>query len=160
MTTPSTTSTDPQPARTVVAGIAQHNGLILACQRRADSAFPLKWEFPGGKVEPHESPHEALARELREELAVDAHIGPEIYRTRHRYPELPFELELLFFSIALDPRDICAIDTATKSASSTISRNFAQIAWLPPAQLPSLDSLPADLELIRLLASGQIQLRE
>jgi 8-oxo-dGTP diphosphatase len=160
MTTPSTASTDPQPARTVAAGIAQHNGLILACQRRADSAFPLKWEFPGGKLESNESPRDALARELREELSVEAHIGPEIYRTRHRYPELSFELELLFFSIALDPRDICAIDAATRSASSAISHNFAQIAWLAPSQLPSLDFLPADLELIRLLASGQIQLRE
>ena len=144
MTTP---AHSPQPARTVVAAVAAHNGRILACQRRHDSAFPLKWEFPGGKLEANETPRDALARELREELSVDAQIGPEIYRTRHRYAELPFELEIIFFSVTLSPT---ALDQIT-------NLNFEQMVWLPPTQLPSLDFLPADLELIHLLAHNQIQ---
>lgn len=143
----------PQSTRTVVAALAYHNGLILACQRRHDAAFPLKWEFPGGKLEPNETPKQALARELREELNIAVSIGPEIYRTRHRYPELPFELKIIFFSVSLDST------TAKKIATATLE-SFEQIAWLPPSRLPSLDFLPADLELIRLLASKQIQFPE
>jgi 8-oxo-dGTP diphosphatase len=146
----SVSTPSPPPARTVVAAVIIHNGQILACQRRHDSAFALKWEFPGGKVEPDESPRDALARELREELNLEVQIGPEIYRTRHRYPELPFELELLFFSVALSPAAIAAISNL----------NFEQITWLTPAKLPSVDFLPADLELIRLLATNQIQFPE
>jgi 8-oxo-dGTP diphosphatase len=141
------------PTRTVVAALAYHNGLILACQRRHDAGFPLKWEFPGGKLEPNETPKQGLARELREELNIAVSIDPEIYRTRHRYPELPFELEIIFFSISLD--SITAKTIATANLES-----FEQIAWLPPSRLPSLDFLPADLELIRLLASNQIQFPE
>jgi len=141
------------PTRTVVAALAYHNGFILACQRRHDATFPLKWEFPGGKLEPNETPKQALARELREELNIAVSIGPEIYRTRHRYPELPFELELIFFSVPLDTA------TADKIAKSSFG-SFEQIAWLPPSEIPSLDFLPADLELIRLLASNQIQFPE
>ncbi len=153
MNTPSAAPHESQAVRTVVAALATHNGLILACQRRRDSAFALKWEFPGGKLEPNETPQQALARELREELNIAASIGPEIYRTRHRYPELPFELELIFFSVTLD--------TATAETIATLSfESFEQIAWLPPSQLPSLDFLPADLELMRLLSTNQIQLPE
>jgi 8-oxo-dGTP diphosphatase len=153
MTTTPSIAPRQQPTRTVVAALATNRGLILACQRRHDAAFPLKWEFPGGKLEPNETPKQALARELREELNIAVSIGPEIYRTRHRYPELPFELEIIFFSISLDST------TAKKIATATLE-SFEQIAWLPPSRLPSLDFLPADLELIRLLASNQIQFPE
>ena len=54
---------------TVVAGILERDGRILICQRKADQAHPLKWEFPGGKVEAGEEPEAALQRELNEELA-------------------------------------------------------------------------------------------
>lgn len=156
MTTPSAAPPQPQypqPIRTVVAALAAHNGLILACQRRHDAPFPLKWEFPGGKLEPNETPEQALARELREELNITVSIGPEIYRTRHRYPELSFELDLIFFSVLLGALTAEKISTATNP-------NFEQLAWLPPSRLPSLDFLPADLELIRLLSTSQIQLPE
>src|SRR5215468_8749864 len=71
---------------TVVAGLIQQGGRLLVCQRRRDGAFALKWEFPGGKVEPGETYENGLRRELREELGIEAHIGPEAYRTRHDYP--------------------------------------------------------------------------
>src|SRR5919197_4408282 len=70
----------------VVAGLIQQGGKLLICQRRRDGAFALKWEFPGGKVEPGETYEHGLHRELREELGIEAHIGPEAYRTRHDYP--------------------------------------------------------------------------
>jgi 8-oxo-dGTP diphosphatase len=71
---------------TVVAGVLQQDGRILICRRRADQPHPLKWEFPGGKLEPGESPAAALIRELREELAIESEAGSEIMRYEFAYP--------------------------------------------------------------------------
>ena len=62
----------------VVAAVMVRDGKILIGQRKRTGRHPLKWEFPGGKVEPGEDPRAALARELREELNVDAVIGEEL----------------------------------------------------------------------------------
>jgi 8-oxo-dGTP diphosphatase len=123
----------------VVAALIELDGRILVCQRRKNDAFGLKWEFPGGKVKPGESPAAALARELTEELGVDATIGEEIYRTRHRYAELAREIELIFFSASAEKNDM---------------RNlaFEQMRWVKPDELAALDFLPADREFIAMLA--------
>jgi 8-oxo-dGTP diphosphatase len=70
----------------VVAGILEQNGRILICQRRPDQPHALKWEFPGGKVEPGESPAEALQRELGEELGIKSDPGTELTRYEFTYP--------------------------------------------------------------------------
>jgi 8-oxo-dGTP diphosphatase len=130
----------------VVAAIIESHGKLLVCQRRRDAPFPLQWEFPGGKVKPGESAEEALARELQEELGVAAAIGGEIYRTRHRYPEMAEELELTFLSATLE-------NTAIRNLA------FEQILWLEPSQLASLDFLAADRDLTEKFASGALRLR-
>lgn len=124
----------------VVAALIESDGRILACQRRKNDAFGLKWEFPGGKARKNETPAQALARELKEELGVDAIIGDEIYRTRHRYAELAREIELIFF---------------TASASKSEMRNlaFQEMRWVKPEELAALDFLPADREFISKVAS-------
>lgn len=129
---------------TVVAALIERDGKILVCQRRRDGRFGLLWEFPGGKVEPGETPEEALLRELREELGVDAMVGPEVYRTRHEYAEMPRALELVFF--------------ATRVSDEPKNLDFEQIAWREPASLRELNFLPADCELIEKLASGSLRL--
>ncbi|MBV9222550.1 MAG: NUDIX domain-containing protein, partial [Acidobacteriaceae bacterium] len=68
------------------AGIIHRNGQILVGQRRGDDRHPFKWEFPGGKVEAGETPQQALVRELREELRIEATIGSELARYEHEYP--------------------------------------------------------------------------
>src|SRR5580692_9549580 len=86
-----------KPELPVVAALILRDSRILVCQRRRDDSHALQWEFPGGKVEPGEIPQEALARELREELGIEAKIGKELFRTRHRYRESGQSLELIFF---------------------------------------------------------------
>ncbi|HKN62656.1 MAG TPA: (deoxy)nucleoside triphosphate pyrophosphohydrolase [Candidatus Acidoferrales bacterium] len=129
----------------VVAALIEHNGKLLVCQRRRGSKFELMWEFPGGKTEPGEALEQALARELREELGVVARIGPEIYRARHKYPEMKDGIELVFFAVSLNPAEVKNLD-------------FEQIAWREPGSLPDLNFLPADRELIEKLADGSLRL--
>src|SRR2546426_1113095 len=69
----------------VVAALILKNGKVLVCQRTRHQSMPLKWEFPGGKIEDGEQPRDALRRELEEELGIDAQIGEEVARIRHDY---------------------------------------------------------------------------
>jgi 8-oxo-dGTP diphosphatase len=130
---------------TVVAALIEFDGKLLACQRRRGRAFALQWEFPGGKVEQGESPAQALQRELLEELGTPARIGPEVYRTRHRYKELPGSIELVFHAAELDPRAIQNLD-------------FEKILWCDRSSLPELNFLPADRELVSKLADGSLKI--
>ena len=68
---------------TVVAAVIRRNGTILACRRRDDQDQPGKWEFPGGKLEPGETPPDALRRELLEELGVQASALQTFARVPH-----------------------------------------------------------------------------
>jgi mutator protein MutT len=131
----------------VVAALIERDGQLLVCQRRKNDTFPLKWEFPGGKIKPGESPAEALARELKEELGVAATVGPEVYRTRHRYAEHSDQIELYFF-------------LANLGSNAISNLAFEQFQWTEPATLSTFDFLPADRELIDRLASGTLSLRK
>src|SRR5215472_8627407 len=71
----------------VAAGILVQDERILICQRHRSDRYGLQWEFPGGKVGNGEMREQALRRELDEELGIQAKIGPEVYRVRHRYPD-------------------------------------------------------------------------
>jgi 8-oxo-dGTP diphosphatase len=131
--------------KTVVAALIEDCGRLLVCQRKRGDRFALQWEFPGGKVEPGETPQAALARELREELGSGAEIGPEIFRTRHAYKEMPEGIELIFFAARVPLAEIKNLD-------------FEQIEWRALEKLPELDFLAADRELIARLASGSLAL--
>src|SRR6185312_8739068 len=73
----------------VVAAIIERSGCVLIGQRQPEQSHPLKWEFPGGKVELNESPEQALARELEEELSIRNARGAEIARYEFAYPGKP-----------------------------------------------------------------------
>ncbi|HXO06065.1 MAG TPA: (deoxy)nucleoside triphosphate pyrophosphohydrolase [Candidatus Sulfotelmatobacter sp.] len=123
----------------VVAALIKAEGKLLVCQRRRTDSFGLMWEFPGGKLEHGETPSEALARELQEELGVVAQIGPEIFRTRHRYFELGEALDLIFFGATVDP-------AAVRNLA------FEKMEWREPQTLHELNFLPADREFVTKLA--------
>lgn len=129
----------------VVAAVIVRDGRVLACQRSRSGKFPMKWEFPGGKVQSGESPEAALVRELREELAIDVSVGVEIHRTKHKYPEMPSAIELIFFAATIESGEID-------------NRVFEAISWVTPQKLPEMDFLEADRELIAKLATGDIEL--
>jgi 8-oxo-dGTP diphosphatase len=79
----------------VVAAVIIAGGRVLLTQRKSGTHLAGAWEFPGGKVEPDEDPRDALARELKEEIGVDAEVGEVVEATFHRYPEK--SVLLLFF---------------------------------------------------------------
>ena len=84
----------------VVAGLIRSGDRFLACQRPADKARALLWEFPGGKIESGESGPEALVREIREELGVTLSVGGVYMDVTHEYPELTVHLTLYESTIA------------------------------------------------------------
>jgi 8-oxo-dGTP diphosphatase len=128
----------------VSAAIIYRAGQVLIGQRRnADKHHALKWEFPGGKVESSESPQEALVRELREELLIDATIGAELARYEHEYAN-GSSVHLLFFAV---PTFI----------GQPTNRIYKQICWTALRDLPVLDFLEGDLDFVRRLAHGDFE---
>ena len=73
----------------VVAAVIEKDGKLLVCQRTRHQTMPLKWEFPGGKIEEGEQPRDALRRELEEELGIHARSATKIARVQHIYPTAP-----------------------------------------------------------------------
>jgi 8-oxo-dGTP diphosphatase len=121
----------------VVAGVIERDGRVLICQRKG-GRHALKWEFPGGKVEPGEEPRDALARELREELAVEARIGEEMAQYEVRYGDGPL-IRLRFYRV-------------TEFGGEPVNSEFESIVWERPEKLPDYEFLEGDREFIRLLA--------
>ena len=130
---------------TVVAAVIEADGNILVCQRKRGDTFELLWEFPGGKLKPNESPENGLARELEEELGVTAKIGREVLRAKHQYAQLSEPIELIFFRAEI-------------TKGRVANRVFEKIEWRAPETLPELKFLPADRELVQMLASGTLKL--
>jgi 8-oxo-dGTP diphosphatase len=126
----------------VVAGLIEKDGKLLVCQRTRHQTMPLKWEFPGGKIEEGEQPRDALRRELEEELGIIATIGDEFVRIQHEYPNGGM-VELRFFVVRHYEGEI-------------ENRIFKDMQWSAPQALPSYDFLEADLTLVRDLAAGKL----
>ncbi|HEV2426546.1 MAG TPA: (deoxy)nucleoside triphosphate pyrophosphohydrolase [Terriglobia bacterium] len=134
----SRSSADPVP---VVAGILLRGDDILICQRHHTDRYGLQWEFAGGKLQPGESPEDALRRELREELNIDADVGPEVFRLRHRYPDR--YVEVVFFRV----------DSFRGELKNWV---FESITWAARNTLTHYDFLEADRELVRRIARGEV----
>jgi len=130
------------PMKRVVAALITKQGKLLVCQRTRHQTMPLKWEFPGGKIEEKEQPRDALRRELEEELGILATIGDEVARIQHTYPNRTM-VELRFFVVREYQREI----------ENLI---FKDIQWAVPKDLPKYDFLEADLTLVKDLAAGKL----
>ena len=126
----------------VVAALIVKDDLILACQRTRHQPMPLKWEFPGGKIEEGEQPRDAMRREIEEELGIIADIGVEVARFVHEYPG-GGAVELRFFEVRHYEGEV-------------ENRIFREIRWVTRKELLGLDFLEADLSLVKDLAAGKI----
>jgi 8-oxo-dGTP diphosphatase len=126
----------------VVAALIVKDDLILACQRTRHQVMPLKWEFPGGKIEEGEQPRDAMRRELEEELGIVAEVGVEVARIVHEYRG-GGSVELRFFEVRNYQGEI-------------ENRIFREIRWATRQELLELDFLEADLGLVNNLAAGKI----
>lgn len=123
----------------VTAAVIEREGRILICRRRDDQDHAGKWEFPGGKLEEGEKPAEALLRELREELSIEAQIDSEIERYRFEYPGRN-PIQLIFFAV-------------TEFKGEPQYNQFSEVRWAKRRDLPTFDFLEGDVEFVRRLAS-------
>lgn len=128
----------------VACAIIELEGKVLAAQRSATMSLPLKWEFPGGKIEVGETADECLIRELREELGVSVHIGAALSPATHGYPD---------FTVTLYPF------TCRMAGGLITMHEHHALQWIEPQRLPELDWAAADLPVIceymaRVVASG------
>ena len=134
----------------VVVGIITRGDQVLACQRRSDARYPLKWEFPGGKIEAGETPPQALVRELHEELDIHTEIGEEFYRQEWIYPD--------------------GVDNPKKDGAFRVfyyyipsftgtprNRVFEQIRWVSLQELEALDILEGNREAVAFLVKHGIR---
>ena len=126
----------------VVAALIVKDRKVLICQRTRHQTMPLKWEFPGGKIEDGEQPRDALRRELEEELGIDAQIGEEVERIQHEYPN-GGSVELRFFAVH-------------NYSGQLQNRIFREIRWAERGELAGFDFLEADLTLVEKLGAGKV----
>jgi 8-oxo-dGTP diphosphatase len=129
-------------ARAVVAALILRGKEVFICQRKAGTAMGLQWEFPGGKIEPGETPEQALRRELEEELGIQAKIGPYIAEVQHNYRN-GGSIHLRFFAVHQFEGEIR-------------NRIFEDTRWAELRDLPAFNFLAADRKFIRDLAQGKI----
>ena len=126
----------------MAAALIVRAGEVLIAQRRPDQPMALQWEFPGGKIEAGESPEQAVARELSEELGIQATVGPRVTRIRHNYRH-GGAVDLQFFAVH-------------EFTGEIENRIFHQLKWVKLEDLPSYEFLAADRGLIRDLAAGKL----
>jgi len=124
----------------VVAAVVMDGDRVLLCQRYDSDHLPLLWEFPGGKIEPGETPQAALLRELQEELGVASHIGPQLAEARHAYPEKRVRLRFFDAKITGLP-ELCV---------------HRQLRWVPVGELGSYAVPPPNTGVVALLRRRHI----
>jgi 8-oxo-dGTP diphosphatase len=115
--------------RVVAALLQSEDGKVLITQRRPQAFMPLKWEFPGGKVEPGETDEQALARELKEELDIQVEVGRHFMGLKHAYPD--FEVDFHVYSCTITSGDLRKVAVN-------------DYRWVPISDLETFEFPPAD----------------
>lgn len=120
----------------VVGAVFTRDGTVFAAKRGPGKSMAGMWEFPGGKIEPGETPVDALARELREELRIEASVGEHLVTTRHKY-------------------DFAVVNLATYQCTITsgtpVLTEHVEVRWVPCEELDALDWAPADIPTVEFL---------
>ena len=122
----------------VTAAIIERDGRILVTRRQRGTHLEGLWEFPGGKCDPGETLADCMARELREELGINAVVGEKVFQTSHDYPDRRVELHFL----------------RCESDDEPVPQLGQEMRWVERSGLTELNFPPADAELIQLLTTG------
>ena len=131
----------------VAVGIVFQNGEVLACQRKRTVRYPLKWEFPGGKIEPGETARDALIRELQEELEIEAH--PDGILLTHEWTYTDGE-----GGAAQESRFRVTYFLVPSFTGRPTNITFEEIRWVTPEELQHMDILEGNREAVALLLNG------
>ena len=127
----------------VTGAILAEKGLILIAKRKAGSRLAGKWEFPGGKIEPDESPEDCLIRELKEELSINIKVGSFFGDSIYHYDHL--SIQLLTYQVYWVSGEIQI-------------KVHDRIAWVPISKLDRYDFAPADDPIVEKLKNGHLRL--
>jgi 8-oxo-dGTP diphosphatase len=128
----------------VVCAVLEHDGRVLLAQRPADKHLPLKWEFPGGKVEPDESPATAIIREIQEELGCAVQIIRALPPFVHHYPRAT--IEMIPFVCQLGP-----------DSPAPHPHEHVALAWVKAEDLLGYDLAAADIPVIADYRAGKTE---
>lgn len=123
----------------VVAAIVWQDNRFMICQRPANKARALLWEFVGGKVEPGETKEQALIRECQEELAITLSVGGEYMDVVHEYPDINVHLTLF--------------NAIIEEGTPKLLEHF-DIRWITPDEIPQYEFCPADTEILKKIQAG------
>lgn len=129
------------PTVEVVAALIWDKAKFMICQRPANKARGLLWEFVGGKVEPGETKEEALIRECREELAITLSVGREFMEVTHEYPDITVHLTLFYAAI-------------TEGIPQKLEHH--DIRWITTREIPQYEFCPADVEILKKLQAQEV----
>lgn len=132
---------DASPIVRVAAGLLTRSDQVLICQRRGDGLHPLKWEFPGGKIEDGEDEATCLRRELSEELDIHANPGAVLYRTTHTYPN--------------GRRVAVSFIHVRTYRGQPVNKVFRNVVWVPRARLCDYDLLEGSVDFVTCLVRGE-----
>lgn len=120
----------------VVAALIWNGDRFMICQRPSHKARGLLWEFVGGKIEPGETPEDALVRECREELDIAVSVGDIFTQVIHEYPDIHIRLTLFHCTIARGIPQLL---------------EHQDLKWIHPSEIPNFDFCPADKDILALI---------
>lgn len=120
----------------VTAAILEKDGKVLLARRKKGENLEFMWEFPGGKIEPNESPEQCLKRELKEEFSIETEVGAHVCNSEYRYEHI--HIKLLAYRARLTSGDFKLKD-----------HDMAE--WVKPEKLLDYNLAPADVPIARKL---------
>lgn len=126
----------------VVAALIWDKDKFMICQRPANKARGLLWEFVGGKVEPGETKEQATIRECREELAITLSVGEVFMDVSHEYPDITVHLTLFNAAVA-------------EGKPQMLEHN--DIRWITPEEIPQYEFCPADVEILKKIQPYEVR---
>lgn len=130
------------PVSVAVGILRRDDGRVLLCQRPEGKSYALQWEFPGGKLEQDESSEQALRRELMEELAIEVQVGRLLHeQVSHYHDGGTFAVGYYLVE---------------QWQGELINRNFADMRWVAPSEIPGFDILAGNREFCAWLAEQGI----